>query len=104
MLLSSSDDSNIHLIQDAVIAKLPDGKKVFEGEKVLNDLMAIKRTLAVKLAGEEAVDNVNLAIQVLQSVLGLEEVQGKLVTRIGLNCNYYKTRRCFVRWFKLQLL
>ena len=80
MLLSLSDNSNIHLIHNAVIAKLPDGKKVFEGEKVLNDLMAIKRTLAVKLAGEEAVDNVNLAIQVLQSVLGFEEVQGKWVT------------------------
>ena len=80
MLLSLSDNSNIHLIQDAVIAKLPDGKKVFEGEKVLNDLMALKGTLAVKLAGEEAVENVNLAIQVLKSVLGLEEVQGKLVT------------------------
>ena len=80
MLLSSSDDSNIHLIQDAVIAKFPDGKKVFEGEKVLNDVMALKGTLAVKLAGEEAVENVNLAIQVLKSVLGLEEVQSKLVT------------------------
>ena len=41
MLLSLSDNSNIHLIQDAVIAKLPDGKKVFEGD-VLSSYIAFK--------------------------------------------------------------